>query len=96
MKWSDLQIFAAVARTGSFNAAAQELGVTQPTISRAIKKLEQEFSISLFNKYQSGAEITSYGERLLDDVLAMETNAAAIQNTAARLLAAYKKARKRH
>ncbi len=81
MKWSDLQIFAAVARTGSFNAAAQELGVTQPTISRSIKKLELEFNISLFNKYQSGAEITSYGERLLDDVLAMETNASAIQNS---------------
>ncbi len=81
MKWSDLQIFAAVARTGSFNAAAQELGVTQPTISRSIKKLEQEFNISLFNKFQSGAEITSYGERLLDDVLAMETNASAIKNS---------------
>lgn len=80
MKWSDLQIFASVAKTGSFNAAAHELGVTQPTVSRAIKKLEEEFNISLFMKLQSGAEITSYGERLLDDLQAMEASSKAIEN----------------
>ena len=79
MKWSDLQIFASVAKTGSFNAAAAQLGVTQPTVSRSIKRLEEEFGITLFNKFQSGANITSYGEHLLDEVMAMQTNSEALK-----------------
>ena len=41
MNWDDLRIFLAVTREGSLSAAARDLKVTQPTVGRRLKALEE-------------------------------------------------------
>lgn len=62
MRWDDVQLFLAVARCGSFTAAARELGVQQSTISRRIAALEEALGTSLFER--SRAQPTPVGDRL--------------------------------
>ena len=39
--WDLFRLFSVVARTGSVNRAAHELGMSQPTLSRRLKELER-------------------------------------------------------
>ncbi|MBK1881287.1 LysR family transcriptional regulator [Luteolibacter pohnpeiensis] len=61
----ELQVFLALARTGSFSSAAKQLGVTQPAISAQIAKLEQEIGFSLFYRSPEGTMITDQGKALI-------------------------------
>lgn len=45
-----LSVFAAVARTGSVQAAAAELNVTQPAVSQAVKQLESHLDLGLLDR----------------------------------------------
>ena len=54
----------AVAR-GSLRAAAQELGVTQPALTKAIRRLEDSFGAPLFDRRARGVAPTVYGTALL-------------------------------
>lgn len=63
-----LFVFEAAARLCSFKKAADELCVTQPTVTYAIKKLESHFGIKLFNRHHRGVELTGEGTRLFQDV----------------------------
>jgi DNA-binding transcriptional LysR family regulator len=58
------KIFEAVARCGSFSAAAEELYVTQPAVSQAIKQLEGRLETKLFVRGQRGASMTEAGRDL--------------------------------
>lgn len=64
--WNDVQLFLAVADGGSLTAGARKLGVTQPTASRRILELESRLGEMLFVRDASGAQLTSFGERMLD------------------------------
>ena len=64
--WNDLELFLAVADTGSLTAAARKLGVTQPTASRRLLDLEASVGEALFVRGVDGARLTSFGERMLD------------------------------
>jgi LysR family transcriptional regulator, glycine cleavage system transcriptional activator len=55
----------AVARHGSFSAAAQELGVTHAAISRRVAGAEAWAGVPLFRRHARGAAQTTDGERLL-------------------------------
>lgn len=55
----------AVAETGSFSAAARAHGVTQPTLSNGIARLEQTLGEALFHRSTRGATPTEFGRRLL-------------------------------
>ena len=46
----NLQIFESVARLGKMSAAANELFISQPTISQAVLELEREYGVLLFNR----------------------------------------------
>ncbi|GLW11044.1 LysR family transcriptional regulator [Microtetraspora sp. NBRC 13810] len=59
-----LVIFDAVARTGSFTAAAEELGYTQSAVSRRIATLEREAGGPLFERLPRGVRLTPAGETL--------------------------------
>lgn len=59
-----LRCFVAVAKTGSFVQAADELGITQPAISRSIRELETILSTKLFERSTRGATLTSRGRAL--------------------------------
>ncbi len=63
-----LRSFEAVARRLSFRAAAEEMHVTQPAISRQIKSLEDELGTALFLRGTRHVEITSAGQHLLRSV----------------------------
>ena len=62
MKISQLEYFCAVCRYHSITNAAQQLYVTQPAISNAIRELEKEFSISLFSRSKNHISLTKEGE----------------------------------
>lgn len=56
MELSQLKYFIAIAKYGSFTKAAQTLYVSQPSLSAAIKKLEQELGISLLERRWRGVQ----------------------------------------
>lgn len=58
------KFFEAVARCGSFSAAAAELFVTQPAVSQSIKQLEERLETKLFVRGQHGATLTEAGRDL--------------------------------
>src|SRR3954468_4489003 len=62
---TDLIAFLAVARTGSFTAAAKQLGVSQPALSHALKGLEHRLGLRLLNRTTRSVSPTEAGERLL-------------------------------
>ncbi len=63
--WADLELFLAVAESGSFSSAARRLRVTQPTVSRRVQALEAALGLPLFRRDADGAHLTAAGERLL-------------------------------
>ncbi|MFO0832134.1 MAG: LysR family transcriptional regulator [Phycisphaerales bacterium] len=60
-----LVYFWSVARTGSFTAAARELGVSQPSISEQVGGLEKRLGRELFRRTGRGVELTPDGQRAL-------------------------------
>ena len=62
---STLQLFCRVARTGSFTAAGQEVGLTQPSVSRIISALEKELGAALFVRSTHAVNLTEVGEDYL-------------------------------
>ncbi len=61
-----LQIFIAVAECGSMNTAAKELFLSQPTISQAIRELEEYYGTRLFDRLSRRLHITPAGQELLN------------------------------
>ena len=64
-----LRAFEAVARRLNFSAAAEELHLTQPAISRQIKSLEDELGAPLFVRGTRKVELTGAGVQLLRGVM---------------------------
>lgn len=62
MKIIQLEYFCAVSRYHSISQAAQQLYVTPPAISNAIRELEKEFSVSLFARTKNHMTLTKEGE----------------------------------
>lgn len=59
-----LRTFLAVAGGRSFTAAAQQLGISQPTVSAQMRRLEDEVGRSLFVRETRGVRLTEPGEAL--------------------------------
>lgn len=60
-----LRAFVAVAETGGMTSAGQVLHLTQAAVSQQIKRLEESFDASLFERDRRGLTLTARGERLL-------------------------------
>ncbi|MDA9461871.1 transcriptional regulator, LysR family [Enterococcus mundtii 3F] len=65
MNIQQLKYVTAVANNGSFREAAKKLFVSQPSLSAAIKELENELSITLFTRTNRGAYLTEEGQAFL-------------------------------
>lgn len=63
-----LAVFEVAARTGSFTAAARELGIAQSAVSRHVSNLERFFALSLFIRTGRRLAVTAEGRRLADAV----------------------------
>lgn len=64
MNLNYLRVFFAVAKAQSFSKAAEELHVSQPTISVQVKNLETEFEIKLFEQIGKKIYLTDAGKTL--------------------------------
>ena len=63
---SQYRIFHAVAQAGNISKAARELYISQPAISKAISKLEDNLHITLFNRNSRGVQLTEEGRILFE------------------------------
>jgi DNA-binding transcriptional LysR family regulator len=65
MELTYLRYFRAVAEHGSLTAAARALGCSQPTLTAAVRRLEERFGTTLLLRSSRGVEITSTGAEVL-------------------------------
>jgi DNA-binding transcriptional LysR family regulator len=79
VEWSDLRIFLAIAREGTLGGAARKLGLSQPTMGRRLRALEEALGHRLFQRTSDGFVLTEdaaivlqHAERIEDEVLSFE------------------------
>src|SRR6201996_6781584 len=70
-RFYSLQLFARVARTGSFSIAGRELGLSQPTASRIVAALEKQVGAALFTRTTRAVTLTEAGADYLARVEAI-------------------------
>lgn len=80
--WNHLRAFLATAERGSLSAAARELGLTQPTLSRQVAALEQQLGVTLFERVGKSMVLTATGLDLLEHARTMGTAADELTLTA--------------
>jgi DNA-binding transcriptional LysR family regulator len=66
MQLKDMEVFMTAARTQNLRAAADLLGVTQPAVSKAIRRLETSLGARLFERTARGVALTRIGEVLVE------------------------------
>lgn len=76
-----IQYFIACAEYGSFSAAAEILFTSQSNVSKAIKALEEELGLQLFERYPRGVSLTSEGERVYKYAVRVQDNMDKIMQT---------------
>ena len=54
MRLEQLYYFSEIAKCNSMSIAAEHLHIAQPSLSLAIKQLEQELEVQLFTRYRKG------------------------------------------
>lgn len=59
-----LEVFAMASRCASFSEAAKRLGISQPSLSATVAKIEQQLGLSLFDRSSRSLRLTAQGERL--------------------------------
>ena len=67
--YRQLEIFHAVMQTHSVSAASRTLGVSQPSLSRSLKRLEDQLRIALFQRHRKRLVPTDEALRLFDAVV---------------------------
>jgi DNA-binding transcriptional LysR family regulator len=60
-----LRAFLTIVRSGSLGLAAEAMHVTQPALSRIVRRLETQLGVQLFERRSTGMELTSFGHALL-------------------------------
>ncbi|MCR9105323.1 MAG: hydrogen peroxide-inducible genes activator [Gammaproteobacteria bacterium] len=66
MTLTELRYLVALSETGHFRKAAEQCNVSQPTLSIAIKKLESELGVSLFERSRHKVTTTPTGDMIVD------------------------------
>lgn len=65
MTLQQLNYVITITETGSINKAAEKLFVSQPSLTNAVKELEKETGLTLFNRGGRGVTLTGEGEEFL-------------------------------
>ncbi|MBK0391187.1 LysR substrate-binding domain-containing protein [Ramlibacter algicola] len=84
MTLTELKYIVAVAREKHFGKAAEACFVSQPTLSVAIKKLEDELELKLFERSANEVSVTPLGEEIVRQAQSVLEQAAAIKEIAKR------------
>ncbi len=80
MRIEQLKYFLEVAKSGSINATAQRLFISQQGISDALKRMESEWGVILFNRSKTGISLTPEGERVYKYVAPIVKQYAELEN----------------
>ena len=84
MTLTELRYIVAVAREKHFGHAAEACHVSQPTLSVAIKKLEEELDVKIFERGSNEITLTPLGEEIVQQAQAVLEQAASIREIAKR------------
>ena len=84
MTLTELKYIVAVARERHFGKAAEACHVSQPTLSVAIKKLEDELEVKLFERTAGEVTVTPLGEQIVQQAQSVLDQAASIKEIAKR------------
>ena len=76
--WNQLRAFLAAAEAGSLSAAARQLGLSQPTLSRQVAAIESRLGVTLFERVGKTMQLTVAGLDLLEHARAMGAAADAL------------------
>ena len=92
MNITELRYLVAIRKWGSVSAAAKQLYAAQPNVSKALKNLEEEYGIRIFERSSTGMIPTEQGrhfirqaERVLDEVDRLDLDARSRQSSCAEL-----------
>jgi DNA-binding transcriptional LysR family regulator len=80
--WQWWQYFLTISEQGSLSKAANELGVSQPTLSRQLLAMESQLGQTLFDRSTQGLKLTSFGQGLLEECQHMHVSALRLQRLA--------------
>lgn len=69
MRSEQLEYVAAIARLGSYRRAAEELHISQPSLSATVRNLERELGVSILERGRSGAQVSDEGRELLPHII---------------------------
>ncbi|MCB1957516.1 MAG: hydrogen peroxide-inducible genes activator [Rhodocyclaceae bacterium] len=83
MTLTDLRYLVALARERHFGRAAEKCHVSQPTLSVAIKKLEDQLGVTLFERSAADVKITEIGQRIVDQAEKVLSEANLVKEIAA-------------
>ncbi|MEM7467816.1 MAG: hydrogen peroxide-inducible genes activator [Pseudomonadota bacterium] len=83
MTLTELKYITAVARTKHFGRAAEACFVSQPTLSVAVRKLEEELGVTLFERNRTDVTVTPVGERVIEQARVVLESAEQVKNIAA-------------
>lgn len=81
MKMKQLEYLIKIAECGSISKAAQELYVSQPSLTKAISNLEEEYHVQLLLRKPRGVELTIEGKSFLHYARSVVTAARALENS---------------
>jgi len=65
MKLQQIRYVLVLAEEGSFNRAAKRCGVSQPSLSKAVRAFELSLGGELFNRRRTGVSLTAFGAAIL-------------------------------
>ena len=82
MTLSELRFIVAVSREKNFRRAAEKSFVSQPALSLAVKKLEEELGVLLFERSHSQITVTPIGEQIVEQAIRTLEEAARIKEIA--------------
>ena len=70
-----LKLFTTIVSAGSLGRAATILNMTQPALSRSIKRLEESVGAPLFERHTKGMHLTALGEALMPHAVSLQREA---------------------
>ncbi len=65
------EVFKVVSEVKNFSKASIVLNMSQSAVSKSIKKLEEEFGVSLFIRKKYGVELSRYGEKIKPEIISV-------------------------